>query len=319
MTMRYSVVIPIYRVEDYLPACIDSVLGQETESDYEILLIDDGSPDRCGEICDEYAAKDSRIRVLHIENQGVSHARNLGIQQACGEYVLFLDSDDVWEPGYFQALDCLTETDPDMTSLGCALLYQTGQKKPCSLPLTPDGESGADFLARLFSFQKTPGYFTWSYAYRRDFLLTHKLYFPEDMKVSEDFVQIMNAIPKAESIIGFDSPLYLYRVRENSVTSSVTLKKLLDNLTSKANYFHKYPTAAMANLYANNALLITRLGKADRKLVMPELKKNRAIWQLVSEKPLKLAKLLTACFGNYAGIVIYDCFRAIIRRLRGCS
>ena len=105
--MRYSVVIPVYRVEEYLPACIDSVLAQETESAYEILLIDDGSPDRCGKICDEYATKDSRIRVLHIENQGVSHARNLGIQNAKGDYVLFLDADELWEPDLLQALDRL--------------------------------------------------------------------------------------------------------------------------------------------------------------------------------------------------------------------
>ena len=315
--IRYSVVIPVYRVEDYLPACIDSVLEQETAFSYEILLIDDGSPDRCGEICDEYAAKDSRIRVLHIENQGVSHARNLGIQNAQGDYVLFLDADDLWEPGLLQALDRLAESDPDMTSLGCALLYEDGRKESYALPLTPEGETGNDFLKQLFACQKTPWYYTWSYGYRREFLLSHNLYFPEDLKVSEDFVQIMNAIPKAESIVGRDSPLYLYRMREGSVTASVTPKKLLDNLTSKAAFFHKYPTSAMANLYANNALLITRLCKADRKAVMPELTRNRAIWKSVSEKPLKLAKILTACFGNYGGIVIYNRIRAIMRRLQG--
>ena len=317
--MRYSVVIPVYRVEEYLPACIDSVLAQETESAYEILLIDDGSPDRCGKICDEYATKDSRIRVLHIENQGVSHARNLGIQNAKGDYVLFLDADDLWEPDLLQALDRLTETYPDMTSLGCARLYENGQKLPFPLPLIPTGESGAEFLERLFACEKTPWFYTWSYGYRRVFLQSHQLYFPEDMKVSEDFVQIMRAIPEAKSIVGQDCPLYLYRMREGSVTTSVTAKKLLDNLTSKAAFFHKYPTAAMANLYANNALLITRLCKADRKTVMPELKRNRVIWKLVSEKPLKLAKFLTACFGNYGGIVIFNQIRVIIRRLQGRS
>ena len=317
--MRYSVVIPVYRVEDYLPACLDSVLAQETESAYEILLIDDGSPDRCGEICDQYAAKDPRIRVLHIENQGVSHARNLGIQTAQGDYVLFLDADDLWEPGLLQTLDRLTETAPDMTSLGCARFYEDGRKEPYALPLTPEGESGADFLQRLFMDLKTPWYFTWSYGYRREFLLSEGLYFPEDMKVSEDFVQIMNAIPKAKSIIGCDLPIYLYRMREGSVTSSVTPQKLLDNLTSKAAFFHKYPTAAMANLYANNALLITRLCKSDRRSVMPVLKKNRVIWKSVSEKPLKLARLLTACFGDYGGVVLFDWIRTIVRFLQGRS
>ena len=317
--IRYSVVIPVYRVEKYLPACIDSVLAQDTVSTYEILLIDDGSPDHCGEICDEYAAKDNRIRVLHIENQGVSHARNLGIQNAKGEYVLFLDSDDLWEPQLLQVIDRLVESHPDMVSIGCSRLFEDGKKEICSLPLIPEGESGAEFLERLFDAEQSPWYYTWSYAYRREFLLSNALYFPEDMKVSEDFVQIMHAIPEAQSIVGQDCPLYLYRMREGSVTTSVTEKKLLDNLTSKAAFFHKYPTAAMANLYANNALLITRLCKADRKTVMPELKRNRAIWKLVSEKPLKLAKLLIACFGSYGGIVIYDRIRAVVRRLQGRS
>lgn len=89
-----SVIVPVYNVEAYLARCIDSILAQ-TFTDFELILVDDGSPDRCREICDEYAAKDSRIRVIHKENGGVSSARNLGIERATGYYVMFCDSDDV--------------------------------------------------------------------------------------------------------------------------------------------------------------------------------------------------------------------------------
>ena len=95
-----SVIIPVYKVEQYLCRCIDSVLAQ-TYTDLEIILVDDGSPDGSGAICDEYAAKDSRIKVIHQKNAGVSAARNAGMDLASGEYLAFIDSDDFIEPEMF--------------------------------------------------------------------------------------------------------------------------------------------------------------------------------------------------------------------------
>lgn len=93
MNPKISVIVPVYNVEKFLRRCIDSILAQ-TFTDFELLLIDDGSKDKSGEICDEYAAKDARIRVFHKQNGGVSSARNLGIDKAQGEWVYFVDSDD---------------------------------------------------------------------------------------------------------------------------------------------------------------------------------------------------------------------------------
>lgn len=112
--MRYnvSVIIPVYKVEAYLAECVDSVLNQDYR-DFEVILVDDGSPDRCGDICDGYAARDSRVTVIHQENGGLSEARNAGVRMASGEYVVFLDSDDFWD---------------DPTALGriAARAYRTG-------------------------------------------------------------------------------------------------------------------------------------------------------------------------------------------------
>ena len=95
-----SVIVPVYKVETYLPTCVDSILSQ-TFSDFELILVDDGSPDACGAMCDGYAREDSRIRVIHQKNGGLSAARNTGLDIAKGEYVTFVDSDDVIAP------DCL--------------------------------------------------------------------------------------------------------------------------------------------------------------------------------------------------------------------
>lgn len=107
MTPKISIIIPIYKVEDYLPRCIDSVLSQSF-TDFELLLIDDGSPDNCGKICDEYAEKDSRVRVFHKPNGGVSSARNFGLDNAIGEWVTFIDSDDYVSNGYIEDLFSVT-------------------------------------------------------------------------------------------------------------------------------------------------------------------------------------------------------------------
>lgn len=100
---KISIIVPVYKAEPYLRKCIDSILNQ-TFKDFELILVDDGSPDRCGEICDEYALKDSRIKIIHKENSGRSSARNVGLDIAQGEYIGFVDSDDWIEPDMYEVL-----------------------------------------------------------------------------------------------------------------------------------------------------------------------------------------------------------------------
>ena len=98
---KVSIIVPIYKAEKYLHRCVDSIIAQ-TFTDWELLLVDDGSPDRSGEICDEYTGRDNRIRVIHKENGGVSSARNAGLDVAKGQWVVFVDSDD-WCEAYYLA------------------------------------------------------------------------------------------------------------------------------------------------------------------------------------------------------------------------
>ena len=101
--MKLSIIIPVYRTQNTLQRCLESILCQSF-TDYEIILVDDGSPDNCPYLCDEYTQKDARIKVIHKENGGLSDARNIGIQQAQGEYITFIDSDDTIKNGTLSAL-----------------------------------------------------------------------------------------------------------------------------------------------------------------------------------------------------------------------
>ena len=112
---RISVIVPVYKVESYLPSCIESVLSQ-TYPCFELILVDDGSPDHCGEICDAYARKDDRVRVIHQKNAGLSAARNAGLEIASGTYVTFVDSDDAIHPQMLERLiKAIQTTDANMS------------------------------------------------------------------------------------------------------------------------------------------------------------------------------------------------------------
>ena len=113
---KISIIIPVYNVEDYLSMCIESVIAQ-TYKDWELILVDDGSPDNSGSICDEYASRDPRIRVIHKKNAGVSAARNTGIEAANGEWISFIDSDDWVDTDYLEKFE-LDKDDADLIIQG---------------------------------------------------------------------------------------------------------------------------------------------------------------------------------------------------------
>jgi glycosyltransferase involved in cell wall biosynthesis len=113
-----SIIVPVYNVEAYLEQCLDSILNQ-TYTEFEILLIDDGSPDRCGDICDEYADRNKRIRVIHAEHKGLATARNIGIKEARGDYLTFVDSDDWIEAVTLSAMmEAAFSADADIVCIG---------------------------------------------------------------------------------------------------------------------------------------------------------------------------------------------------------
>lgn len=201
-----SVIVPVYKVEPYLRQCVESVLNQ-TYRDLEILLIDDGSPDRCGEICDEYARKDNRVRVFHTENRGLSAARNLGLREARGEYIGFVDSDDWIEEEMFEVLlKRIEETGADISECGVWFVYPKRTVEADGL-LEKAFTKEEALAALIFNNLKS---FAWNKVYRKD--LWDGIFFPEG-HVFEDVATTYKIILGAGKVASITRCLYHYRRR----------------------------------------------------------------------------------------------------------
>ena len=217
MKSLLSVIVPIYKVEDYLPKCVESIRNQ-TYSNLEIILVDDGSPDGCGAICDEFAQKDSRIRVIHKENGGLSDARNAGIDVATGDYLAFVDSDDWLEPDAFEAMLALAEKyDAKMV---CAGRYnEDGATGAQSKGLCPEKEEfvpGKELVRRIFRWDHLDSA-AWDKLYARE--LFREIRYPVG-RVVEDVPTTYHLVLLAGGAAMLPKPVYHYVCREQSITNA---------------------------------------------------------------------------------------------------
>lgn len=214
-----SIIIPVYNTESYLPACIESILSQSI-SDFELLLVDDGSTDGSGEICDHYALRDGRVKVFHQDNGGVGSARNLGLDRACGEWVYFVDSDDELLPDGLQTLVDGISADVDVIG-GGYVQYDSGgtvfQAVDERVSLTLARE---DSLLNLFLSH--PFYYTylgylWIYLFRNRIIRDQGLRFDPGIKIKEDTLFIVQYMCHSNGRTRFNtSPVYKYKMRESS-------------------------------------------------------------------------------------------------------
>ena len=235
METAISVIVPVYRVEKYLPACIDSILNQ-TFTDFELILVDDGSPDRCPEICDEVARRDARVRVIHQANAGLSAARNAGIEIAHGEWLGFVDSDDYIAPQFYEKLyQTAQRTDADCVMCSVQNVDESGKLIDSALMRVADEvKTGQEVLQKIGRDDVTPYLTAWNKLYRRK--LFNTLRYPsgrqnEDVFVfAELFCQVQRAVCVAE-------PLYFYRKRIGSIMNSVVTLRNLDEMWAYVNCF----------------------------------------------------------------------------------
>lgn len=212
-----SVIVPVYKVEDYLARCVDSLLAQTYEN-LEIILVDDGSPDRCGAICDDYAARDVRIRVVHKPNGGLSSARNAGIDIARGAYLGFVDSDDwVDVHTYEWMMDMALSED---VKLVCAGRWDysswTGEKTKGLCPAKREVISGTELTKRIFRWDNVDSA-AWDKLYHRS--LFEELRYPLGV-VSEDLPVTYRTALKAGRVGMLDKPVYYYFHRDGSITTA---------------------------------------------------------------------------------------------------
>ena len=258
-----SIIVPVYKVEKYLPKCIDSIQTQ-TFSDFELILIDDGSPDRCGEICDEYAAKDSRIVVIHQNNAGVSAARNAGLDIAKGTYIGFVDSDDWIEPNMYQLLVAAAEGHrADVSICGSNEWSENGTLLRSDLQ-----EKGVfdqdQLLNAMYSVPNPLGGILWNKLLRRKNI--NSVRFHEDLRNCEDNVFLVESFFHVSSGVKIPTPLYNVLLRQNSASRSGNIQQVyhtvcgfveVRNLLKTVPHNKKLDTLA-ANMVLDNCV---RFGK----------------------------------------------------------
>lgn len=218
---KISIIIPVYKVEKYLRRCLDSIVAQ-TFTDWECILIDDGSPDNSGKICDEYAANDERFRVFHQENQGVSAARNKGLDEAKGEWIGFVDSDDWVENIYLSLLyDTAQSKDADMIITGSILT--DGEKKLCEfIPINGWLNIPKDFTMNLQS--------PWGKLFRMDICKKNNFKFPLNITVQEDLYFNFLFLISTKKIYGIANTPYNYFRHKESTLYNLTKQKIFDEV-----------------------------------------------------------------------------------------
>lgn len=236
---KISVVIPVYNVETYLPQCLESVINQ-TYQNLEIIVVNDGSTDSCPQICDDYAIKDKRIKVIHKRNGGLSDARNAGMSCANGELISFVDSDDLLSPHFFQKLfQALTAHNADIAE--CEFKKFVSNREIQCFPDKTENPikifEGEKMMKALF---KGPLHvMVWNKLYK--ITLVRDRLFPVN-RISEDVFWTYRIYGEASKTVKIDEKLYFYRQRENSIMASRYSIKRLDSLDAyeeKIDYLKK--------------------------------------------------------------------------------
>jgi len=276
-----TVIVPVYNVENYIVKCIESIIGQ-TYKNLEVFLVDDGSTDGSGRICDEYAAKDDRIHVIHKENGGQSTARNLALLKAKGDLFGFVDSDDWIEPDMYEKLMTGFEQ-PDVDIVTCGYIEEYGEKKK----LRKNQETiytKTEALKALVRFSITSG--IWNKLYKRE--LFDGIAFPEG-KFYEDVAIMHLLIARARQVKVLGACLYHYIQRDGSVVHTVDAKKSLDYTDAALERYEFFKTN-MPDFFEKNHDIVLRyttqiiarlwrywykVKKEDKKLYAKEVRKLR--------------------------------------------
>ena len=300
--MKFSVVIPVYKVEEYLDQCVESVL-QQTYSNLEVILVDDGSPDRCGAMCDDWATKDDRVRVIHQENGGLSAARNTGIRHATGDYVLFLDSDDWWDNA--TVLDAvakqLGQTPVDVLSFNYRKSFD-GVLQPAYFDESLMSSQQPESITQIVQDDR------WingacNKALSRKLLTENEIYFRFGI-TSEDIDWTLRVALKAETFAFCNVCVFVYRQHSASISHTVAPKNvrmLCDNVKTcvrllgaaeavRAEALKPYVAYQYDTLIYN----VATLSKSDRKSLLEDVKQMQ---------------YLLACSGNPKVRLIYNCSR----------
>lgn len=321
MEDKISVVIPVYKVEKYLDECLESVVNQ-TYKNLEIILVDDGSPDNCPKMCDEWAIKDERIKVIHKENGGLSDARNAGIKIATGKYLSFIDSDDYVENNLYEvAIKKLKDNNAQIFIFGRSYLYGNNKEINSNkkIELIMNSEEALDKM-NMFQYYDVAA---WDKIYKRD--LFENIEFPKG-KLCEDWYTTYKVIDKADKVVFNSTPLYVYRQRSNSITHSnvakinreplYASKEVLEFIKEKhpnivKNAISKYVISCIG-VY-NNYLYYTKDTDKEKKEILEIVKDNYK--EAINNKELafsRKAQIILVCKFN----LLYRLLIKLMRKIK---
>ena len=215
MNQLISVIVPVYNVKEFVEKCLDSLVRQSYKN-LEIIVIDDGSTDGSGKICDEFAKKEKNVKVFHRKNGGLSDARNFGIKKAGGEIIAFVDSDDFVSEEYIGAMyKKMTQDDVDVVVCG----YNFVKPKKDIL-------SGKSVTIKLLTEHETIDIVAWNKLYRKNLFVDNEIWFPKDKK-HEDTLTTYKVLSKAQKVAYLDEILYFYNERPGSITKAEKIEERL--------------------------------------------------------------------------------------------
>lgn len=285
--MFFSIIAPVYNVEKFLSQCIDSILGQTFE-DFELILSDDGSTDNSPSICDEYAEKDKRIRVIHKPNGGSSDARNVGERSATGKYIIYVDSDDYYADDHFleKVYQKAVDTDADVICYKFKKYFEDKNILSDCTFSCPDFDKMPSLAKRIEYLVKRDAFYcaAWAKAYKRSIAADNGIEFQKGL-LGEDQDWYYNLLLNVSSVEFLDEAFLVYRQRSNSVTSSWKIKNLTDCIyiiekwsskINQSNLTADYKNAllgSLAKLYCNMLIAYTRLSDKNKKDYYPQIKK----------------------------------------------
>ena len=320
-----SVVIPVYNVEAYLRECIDSVLNQ-TYPHFEIILVDDGSPDGSGAICDEYAAKDNRISVIHKKNGGLSSARNVGLDKALGRYVYFLDSDDWILPDALATLVAKAEESvADIVFFDGESFYDPPTDQPIKQTyMRVHTYDPADGMALFEQLQPRREFYSAVplHLWKREFLLEHDLRFAEG-RGYEDMLFTFQAFCVANVVTQYEKALYRRRYRSNSIMTSKAKPYNLDCACFVMREIKRYAkehgvwTIPSVQRYVARCAsrivgLYDALPPSNRKTCLGQYRE--AVAEIKADQAYGDRALYMRCYGKFPWFV-YKCYEKTIKRL----
>lgn len=231
MMAKLSIIVPVYKVEAYLRKCIESLLNQ-TFKDFELILVDDGSPDKCPEICDEYASLDSRVQVIHQNNMGVSRARNIGLENASGEWIGFVDSDDYLDLNAYEELLNIAEGhNCDVAIMDFAYVDEEGnvikaREYPYSEELYMSSEEA---IFKEFDIPLSIRLVMWNKIFKREVI--GDIRYKENLKASEDTLVLHECLKRASKVVWVRKPLYFNVQRPGSaMRGALKIKDFAESL-----------------------------------------------------------------------------------------